>query len=224
MPIGVTLAAMLTLGACAPAPTAPSRTQTGATAAPDITKIDLVRRQFGRDFTVGDSQRTTVTPEIIRQHEQSGVNYIPNHCEFIDQTVGPDSIGATFITFTAEGKGTTYTVSAQRTSIAQPAPSENCDYAQINKPGRFQSLVTPADLPRIPKGSTKNSTARHIVSISEPQKLVIDQYRYMTWLDDNSAVSVVVVSNPFAVPASNPIDPKFAQDVLSDAVAVLRSK
>lgn len=207
--------------------THPSATKDPQTSGPDINRVERLRDQFASAFTLGETKRSTVTPETIQQQQQqmAGITYSPADCESVDQEIGPDSTGTKFVTFSAEGQGLTYTVSGRELPASGPGhkiESPNCDYAQIVKPDAFTGLVTPAEAPKI---AADTVYARRIVSTSsKSDKLVIDQYRYTAWVDAHHAIAIVVSSNPFAVPPSNPIDPEFAQKLLATGVKVVSGR
>ncbi|WP_162295276.1 DUF5642 family protein [Mycobacteroides abscessus] len=193
----------------------------------DINRVEQLRSEFTPDFALGETKRSTVTPETIKRQQQqiADITYSPAGCQSVDQDIDPDSTGTKFVTFTAEGQGLTYTVSGQElppSSVGRKTSDPNCDYAQIVQPGVFTGLVTPVEPPKVVAESVY---ARRIVSTSsKPDKLVVDQYRYTAWTDARHAIIIVVSSNPFAVPPSNPVNPEFAQKLLSAGVKLVSGR
>lgn len=191
----------------------------------DISRVGALAKQMPAEYRSTTSPMTKISPEVAsRLSENSGANVRPSECATLSSERAHRLVGANAVTMNSTNDRLAYVVTAQE--LKQDGPGRlkdsNTSAACQRTTAQFADgtivLAGPTTAPQIDGilSQGQQSVARY------KDGTVMDSYVFTTWITDWVAVTVRVTSNPKAVPAANPIDPKEAQSLFVRAVGLVR--
>lgn len=144
----------------------------------------------------------------------------PTNCQGKQKVDRSRLVGATANTVNASIKGVLYVVTAQEIpsgNAPRVRKDKDCERMSISYPDGSYNIVSPAEGPRIDGFDVEG--ARSVTRTSAEE--TVDNFVFTAWMDDYHAVVVTASSDPTYKPQANPIDPKMAKELLTEAVRLV---
>jgi hypothetical protein len=185
----------------------------------DIGNIVSLKASFGPDFTVQTIGQTAIDPKLLSPVQfQQGLTWQPADCAKYAWTL-PAGLKGNIATVSAEGEGNRFIAMAIETSASvhyEPAAVDECRHVSFNG-ADMHGVVDVIDSPRIDGAQTLGKHRQLQTAVGSGEL-----YTYVAYLDD---YMVIVTANPLPVPnqAVPPVNVQRAQQLLTDAVAAVRS-
>jgi hypothetical protein len=204
------------LGACA------SHDSKGPQA--NIAKVDNVKSTFGPQFKVTSVPPTGIDPKLLAaQKLPDGLKFDPADCaKFATGQMVPPGLQGNMAAISAEGDGNRFIAMAVETSKPVPVadPGPNCKKVEFTG-DQLKGVVEAVDAPQI-EGTQTVGVHRVLQTVIYGEPRSGEVYNYSAHFGN---FQVIVTVNPLVVPdkPTVPIDTKRAQDLLTAAVAAVRS-
>src|ERR1700744_2295300 len=146
MRIAVAIGSACLLAACS------SHGSSETTPTAGISKISQVKSDFGPDYKVKDTAKTSIDPKVLATHKlPPGLAFDPPDCSsFVVGEDMPPGLQGNMAAVAAEGDGNRFIAMAVQTSAPGPfaGPSRNCRKVAFEG-GRMRGLIEAVDAPQI---------------------------------------------------------------------------
>ena len=216
MRIAVAIGSVCLLAACSHPSEAPPSA--------DITKIGLVKSDFGPGYKVKETAKTGIDPKVLSTHKlPPGLTFDPPDCaSFVVGEDMPAGLQGNMAAVAAEGAGGRFITIAMQTSQPVPfqEPGHNCKKVAFQG-GRVRGLIEIVDVPQI-DGTQTLGVHRVLQTVVQGKPRSGELYNYSAHFGDDQ---VIVTANPVVVQGqpAKPVDTKQARDLLVKSVAAIRS-
>ena len=190
----------------------------------DITKIGLVKSDFGPGYKVKETAKTGIDPKVLSTHKlPPGLTFDPPDCaSFVVGEDMPAGLQGNMAAVAAEGAGGRFITIAMQTSQPVPfqEPGHNCKKVAFQG-GRVRGLIEVVDVPQI-DGTQTLGVHRVLQTVVQGKPRSGELYNYSAHFGD---YQVIVTANPVVVQGqpAKPVDTKQARDLLVKSVAAIRS-
>lgn len=193
----------------------------------DTTKLFNIESSLGSDFKTQTKGPSDVDPKILGpQKMPPGVNFDPSDCSEYAAASGrpPKGIRGKMSVLSAVGAGNqlvTIAVQADKDVPFDTAAAEKCKHVSFGA-GKLTGYLDEVAAPQI-KGAVTTGTHSEIeITGPDGQPHSRESYNFGAYLGD---WFVLVTANPLAVKGQQPapVDADRARQLLTDAVAALRS-
>jgi hypothetical protein len=190
----------------------------------DITKIGLVKSDFGPGYKVKETAKTGIDPKVLSTHKlPPGLTFHPPDCaSFVIGEDMPAGLQGNMAAVAAEGDGGRFITMAVQTSQPVPfkEPGQNCNKVAFQG-GRVRGLIEVVDVPQI-DGTQTLGVHRVLQTVVQGKPRSGELYNYSAHFGD---YQVIVTANPIVVQGqpAKPVDTKQARDLLVKSVAAIRS-
>jgi Domain of unknown function (DUF5642) len=194
-------------------------TSTSASPRVDISKILSLKPSFGPNFNVQTIGQTAIDPKLLSPIQfQQGLTWDPADCAKYAWTL-PAGLKGNIATISAEGEGNRFIAMAIETSEPvryDPSVVDKCRHVSFSGTD-VRGVVDVVDSPHIEGGQTLGKHRQLQTAVGSGEL-----YTYVAYLDN---YLVVVTANPLPVPDQPvpPVNVQRAQELLTDAVAAVRS-
>jgi Domain of unknown function (DUF5642) len=218
MRIAVAIGSACVLAACS----SHGSSETAPTA--DISKISQVKSDFGPDYKVKDTAKTSIDPKVLATHKlPPGLAFDPPDCSsFVVGQDMPPGLQGNMAAVAAEGNGSRYIAIAVQTNEPVPFedPGRNCKRVAFQG-GRIRGLIEVVDAPHI--DGTRTLGVHRVLQTTVQGKMRSGElYNYSAHFGD---YQVIITANSVPQPGkpAAPVDLNRARDLLVKAVAAVRS-
>lgn len=218
MRIAVAIGSACVLAACS----SHGSSETAPTA--DISKISQVKSDFGPDYRVKDTAKTSIDPKVLTTHKlPPGLAFDPPDCSsFVVGQDMPPGLQGNMAAVAAEGNGNRFIAMAVQTNEPVPFedPGRNCKKVAFQG-GRIRGLIEVVDAPHI-DGVRTLGVHRVLQTTVQGKMRSGELYNYSAHFGD---YQVIITANAVLQkdqPAA-PVDLNRARDLLVKAVAAVRS-
>jgi hypothetical protein len=190
----------------------------------DITKIALVKSDFGPGYKVKETAKTGIDPKVLSTHKlPPGLTFDPPDCaSFVIGEDMPAGLQGNMAAVAAEGDGARFITMAVQTSQPVPfrEPGHNCKKVAFQG-GRVHGIIEVVDVPQI-DGTQTLGVHRVLQTVVQGKPRSGELYNYSAHFGD---YQVIVTVNPIVVQGqpAKPVDTKQARDLLVKSVAAIRS-
>jgi hypothetical protein len=189
-----------------------------------IAKVVDVKTSFGPEFKVTDVPVTGIDPKMLGgQKLPEGLKFDPAGCaKFAAGQALPADLKGNMAAVAAEGAGNRFITIAMETSQPVPITDPGTDCQKVGfTGGALRGAVEVIPAPQI-TGVQTQGVHRILQTTINGKPQTGEIYSYLAHFGD---YQVIVTANPLVVPDKpiTPVDTKRAEDLLSAAVAAIKS-
>lgn len=189
----------------------------------DIAKVATLKSSFGPDFTVSDTAKTGINPQLLAgQKLPDGLTFDPPACaKFAAGQVVPAGTQGNMAAISAQGQGNRFIVIAVETSSPLPVtePGPDCQKVTFSGSG-IRGVVEIVETPKI-EGTETLGVHRVLQTMVDGQMRTGETYNYSAHF---GVYQVIVSANPLVLPdkAVVGVNIQRARDLLIAGVNAVR--